>query len=60
MTAGHVTCASNQLQDLAYERVSPVEGDSAVTVTAAVVGGETMIGAEKGKRTKSQIVRNLS
>lgn len=49
-----------QLQDPAYVKVSPVEVDSVVTVTAAVVGGETMTGAEKGKRTISQVARNLN
>lgn len=46
-----------QLQDPAYVKVSPVEVDSVVTLTAAVVGGETMTGAEKGKRT---VARNFN
>lgn len=49
-----------QLQDPAYVKVSPVEVDSAVTVMAAVVGGETMTGAEKGKRIISQVARDLN
>lgn len=49
-----------QLQDPAYVKVSPVEVDSAVTVMAAVAGGETMTGAKKGKRIISQVARNLN